>query len=515
MKTSSKENTTKKVKVNFRSFFLSIFSTIFIFGGSFLIYYFSKGYRIDVDGAITKTGVLTVQTEPSSVNLYINGNEIGKTPRSRTLNTGIQYVSLWKEGYREWKKNVNIVEEKSTPIYPFLILEKIENTVLWKSEKIVEKSWINKYSDYFVFLLKDSDTQYSLWTYKINPSLWDLNPNPIQILSLETNNIDLIISPNGEVAILEITTEIGVDSYLIELHEQSTLENLVSLDISDLVGYEISWAKDNQHIILESDVDIISIDTTRNIRYLLFKKSPLSNYIWSTDELGFFYLIEPLHTENDPTYMYALKQIKLDGTNTKYTIERAYFQKNAEYIEYYRTNEESCPEFTNSPECTQTTGQIIYFEVNQNSNGVYIQTDTSSYWYDIIKNKYRMISPYSAELIEFSPDSRKLLFTNGEGISVFTFEKEEEDHTEQIGSKNVDSLIKNEIPNIQWLSNSSYLAYIKDNTLFISEKDGENAQDIILMDNILLFSIKNSREYVVTLETDIQGIPSIIQYRIN
>ena len=66
MKTPNKKNS-----INPKKFALSLLSTIFIIGGSFLIYYFSKGYRIDISKKdIKKTGVIIVETEPSFANLY-------------------------------------------------------------------------------------------------------------------------------------------------------------------------------------------------------------------------------------------------------------------------------------------------------------------------------------------------------------------------------------------------------------------------------------------------------------
>jgi flagellar basal body-associated protein FliL len=82
---------TKKIKkeINIISLLISIFSVLFVVGGALVIFYFSKGYRISIsEKNIRKTGVLTVQTEPSPADLYINGDDIGRTPRSRTLMLG-------------------------------------------------------------------------------------------------------------------------------------------------------------------------------------------------------------------------------------------------------------------------------------------------------------------------------------------------------------------------------------------------------------------------------------------
>lgn len=512
MKTPKGENR-KKLKFEFRSLIISILSTVFILGASFSIYYFSKGYKLNIsEREITKTGVLTVESEPSLASLHINSNNVGRTPRSRTLDTGMHNISLRKEGYREWNKKVNILEEKSTPIYPLLLLENLKKETVWESESILEKYWVSENKEHFIYLQQDTNLTYSLWQYRINTSLWSLNQNPIQILSLETDNVGLNISPNGQLAILTLMEEDVEQNYLIELQKTSSLQDLQSLEIADLTNYETTWAKDSRYLILESTEDIISLDSTRNIRYLLTKKAEDQDYIWNTDKEGFFYIIERLDTEEDNTYIYSLKQLKLDGTNPTHTIEKAYFHKDGKYIEHYRNNGDSYPEFTNSPQSTQAIGQIIHFDVNQDAKGVYIKTDTSTYWYDIRKDKYLMVSAYPGELIQFAPNSKKLLFANGNHLYVFTFDKEEADHTEEIGSKKVDNLLKAEVSDINWLSNSSYVYYTKNNYLYISEKDGENNQEILELTNILLYSVKSSREHIVTLE---QGDTiTINQYKI-
>jgi hypothetical protein len=512
MKTPTKESS-KKEKLEIRSLLISIFSTIFILAGSFSIYYLSKGYKLNIsEREITKIGVLTVESEPSLATLYVEEKSVGRTPRSRTLDTGTYNISLKKEGYREWKKEVDILEEKSTPVYPLLLLEELKKETLWESESILEKYWISENKEHFIYLQQDTNLTYSLWQYRVNTSLWSLNQNPIQILELETKEVELDISPNGQLAILTITEEEGEQYYLIELQKVTSFEDLQTLEIADLTEYEITWAKDNRHLILESSEDIISLDTIRNVRYLLTKKSDTEEYIWNTDKEGFFYILEKLNTEEDSTYTYSLKQLKLDGTNPTYTIEKAYFQKDESYVEHYRNNGDSYPEFKNSPQATQAMGQITQFDVNQSAEGVYINTNTSTYWYDITKDRYLMVSPYPTELIQFAPDSNKLLFANGDYLYVFTFDKEEGDHTEEIGSMKVDNLLKTEVSDIKWLSNSSYVYYTKDNYLHISEKDGENNQQMLDLENILLYSVKTSREHIITLE---QGETfTINQYKI-
>ena len=504
----------KNVKTTIIRLLLSIFSILFVLGASFTIYYFSKGYRFDLSNKeIRKTGVITVQSEPSYANLYIAGEELGRTPRSRTLDTGIHTVSVWKKGYREWKKDVEVLEEKTTPIFPFLLLEDIERTTLWELESAVEKYWINKYSSHFIFLTQNEDETFTLWTYRVNSPIWNLTANPIQTLTIDSDDFDLQISPNGQLAILKTD-----DFYIIELQKTNVLENLTPLHtpLSD-EEYEISWAMDNRYVVFENEKEILSLDTSRNILYPLIEKENQEQYVWATDEESFLYTVETLHTEEDEQYIYAIKQRRLDGNNERYTIEKIYFQKDEQFIQHYRENGDNYPEFSNSPQSTQTTGQITDLNVNQSAKGVFIQTTTSSYWYSMESQKYRMIFPYSVELLRFSPNSEQLLFVNGENFHTFRFDKEEGDHTKILGSLKIDSLKKDTISELNWLSNSSHISYIEDGNLFISEDDGENREELIPTQNLLLYSIKNSREYIVTLEKEdsLEGFSlTINQYKI-
>lgn len=510
-----------KKEINVISLVMSIFSILFIIGGALLIFYFSRGYRINIsERNIKKTGVLTVQTEPSSADLYINGDDVGKTPKSRTLDIGINSISIKKEGYRDWNKQVEIVEEKSTLLFPLLILEQMIPLSVWEKGGTVEKTWMSDNEAYFIFSIKDETGQRSLWTYRINTPVWNLNPNPVQILTVtEEQNIDLKISHNGQKAVMVLAEGELENYYVVDLTAPILLETLEPITIPDIAKSTLSWSRDNRYIIMESATEISSLDTTLlpDIKEpnILLTKEPEVDYIWNTDEEGFFYILEDLHTEEDSTYIYALKQMLPNGDSPNYTIDKTYFQKQTSYIDYYRENGDSYPEFTTSPQATQAIGKITYFEVNQELNGVYIKTETSVYWYDITTNKYRMICTHPAELISFSPDSRKVLFVNDNNYYIFTLKKEEADHTEEIGTKKVKNITKEDTSQISWLSNSTYLYYIKGNKLQISEKDGENQMELLDIKPILLHTITQNREYIITLENDPEKVAVVInQYRL-
>ena len=186
----------------------------------------------------------------------------------------------------------------------------------------------------------------------------------------------------------------------------------------------------------------------------------------------------------------------MDGSSSKTLVNNLYFQKDARYIDSYKgdTGNGKFAPFTNSPQSTKSVGKLLGVRINQDAKGIYIKTETSSYWYNIGSKKYYLISPYSSELIQFSPDMYKLIFKDTTGYGVFTFQKEDGDHTVEIGSKSISGVDIN-TKNVNWLSNSSYIWYVKNNSMYIADKDGDNNVEILKDTNLFEY-------YVITMTGD-------------
>ena len=171
---------------------LPILTSIIILLGATIIYLYSSGYRIDIlKKEINITGVITVQSDPSATDMFVNGEKVGRAPRSHVLKVGEYDISLKKEGYKDWNKKVKVLEGKSTPIFPYLVYDKIISKEKWKSEGLIEKLWTSDSRNDLLFLQKDSNTSFSLWKYAINPLLWDFSTNPSKILTLNTTKSPL------------------------------------------------------------------------------------------------------------------------------------------------------------------------------------------------------------------------------------------------------------------------------------------------------------------------------------
>ena len=488
---------------------LSILSSIIILLGAAIIYLYSSGYRIDIfKREISLTGVITVQSEPAAADMYIGEDNVGRTPRSHVLRVGEYDILLKKDAYRNWSKKVTVVEGKSTPISPFLIYDTIASKEKWKSEGLIEKIWINETRNNILFLQKDSNSSYSLWEYTINMPIWDFSTNPLKILSLESNKIAISISPNGQRAILTSTDTETTSFYLLNTQQLNTLGSSNQLPFGNYSKYAMSWSKNNRYIMFDSSKELLSYDIEKRTFTTLLKKDVSTKYVWDTDTEGSLYIItEIVNDELENIYTYSLVQKSLAGNNTKTIIEKIYLQESEEYIKKYRETITDWQEFSNSPESTQSTGEIKDLDVNVNAKGMYISTSLASYWYFIDTSKFLMISPYPTELLYYSLDSFQLGFKDLNGYQIFTFDKEDEDHTVKIGSKSINSVKSN----FFWLSDSAYIYFKEDNSIYIADKDGDNKYSLAESANILDYVINSAREILDTFEKDSNGKLTIVE----
>ncbi len=497
---------------NKRVTLISALASLFLLIGTIVIYLYANGWRIDpLNQQVLKTGVLTVESDPFLSDLKIDGKNKGKTPKSASLQVGEYDITVSKDGYQDWNKEVEIKQEKSTNVFPWLVRKEIgkRNIETITGETFVN-SWMNTNSDHILILTYTQDEttlsfSYKLWLYNVNTTFWDLSSNPKVLLSFDATTqpeISILQSPNGQYAILKYAQESTSTTYLLDISKIGTLSDLTVLNTNQFDSYNMAWSNNNKYLMFESDQDLISFNIDRQTRYLLIKKSADTKYIWNTDEQGYFYTVETaLDNENDKVYAYILTQEEMDGSNPKVLVNDLFFQKNKEYILRYRDEdpELTSSSFTNSTASTKSVGMVEKIVVNQYAQGIYIQTDTASYWYNILTKRYYLISPYESNLVLFAPDNRKLLYKDTNGYGVFTFLKEEANPNVEIGSKSVGGL-NGSAKILGWLSNSLYIQYIQDNNVYICDKDGDN--NIMVLENADTFKhlgITYSRDNIFTI----------------
>lgn len=508
-----------KKSQQFFTIITSILATFTIYSISLLIFFYVQGWRIDFrDQSIKQVGVLTVESSPSAATIYVEGENKGKTNKSTTLDVGTYHVTVSKDGYFDWKKEVTIYEEKSTPVYPYLIKRKFESEEIYQSNLTLEKYWSDVHNNHLIMLLKN-ENYYTLVHYDINTGFWSLNPTPTTILTLnntenqQITDIDLLLSPSGQKAVLEVIGPQSSSKYIIPTTRVSSFSTILQtpLSLDEFTDYTISWSEDENYLMLDSENELISYNTNSDVKNLILKKTnPLD--VWSTDRNGFLYIFKNIEYEDETVLKYSLHQYNLDGSGDTEVIDALYFQKDPQYIENFRQTDFDFSFFTNSPECTQTIGEITDFTVRNEVQGLYIKTTESTYWYDITTGKYITVYPYPSDIVEFSADDDKILIKTPSEYIIFVFDKEEGDHTISIGSKGIKNLSFDLVNNIRWLSNSSYIQYEEGNLVNIADIDGDNKTPLISSENVIFWTVTSSRKELITVTTpkDDENIKTLI-----
>lgn len=492
---------------------LPIITSILVVVLSALLFFFAKGYTVDLQNkAVNRRGVITVNSRPVRVEIYIDNELIGKGSKSKAVNTGSHSVALKREKYHTWSKDVRALAETTTIITPWMLLKNPEKYTVWDSKKTYIAHWISEDENIALILLQEDEGTYALWRYKLQSGLLDIFDNPSKIWVSDNKDIEILLSPNGNHALLTLSNSDEKVKYLINTSSQFSTESSKPLDLGGRSEFKLQWAKDNKHLLLISPESILSYNINSQITYSMVSQSNNQQSIWRTDKNGNLYTLKDLSKPDDTVYTYSIEKQGLDGTGESYLISSISLQKDEKYIEHYRENPSNYIPFTNSPFNTQTVGKITDFDINVDIAGVFITTTSASYWYDNTSGTYIMINPYPSELLDFSKNNKHFLFNSNDSLYTFTFSKYSENPVEKTGSTQFTNAKKGDY--VGWIDNSNYYSYIKEEYLNIAEKDGDNETKVLPTKNMLFYNIEASKNSITTLEVDTKGDLLINQYRI-
>lgn len=91
-----------------------IASITFIAVGTYIAIQFAKGYRPTKEGNIQGTGLLAANSFPTAAEVYINGKLTSATNDTLSLRPGDYQVTIQKEGYIPWNKDLKVQAELVT-----------------------------------------------------------------------------------------------------------------------------------------------------------------------------------------------------------------------------------------------------------------------------------------------------------------------------------------------------------------------------------------------------------------
>lgn len=165
-----------------------------------LLLMYANGYRYDFkQGAVTKTGVLILESKPQKVNVYIN-NELKytKTPiNGDNLTPGLYDIKVAKNGYYPWEKKLKIENNLTTFAQDVILFKKSQGV------KIINGNFndftVSKDSEKIITLWQDETTA-EIWEYKLKEQSNKLllrnsiNDSEIKLGQWSKNNKNLILN---------------------------------------------------------------------------------------------------------------------------------------------------------------------------------------------------------------------------------------------------------------------------------------------------------------------------------
>jgi len=201
----------------------------------------NAGYRLDKDGKITQNSLLFVASHPSGAQAYIEGlyskyKTQGKTDTKFDLQEGRYRVTIQKNGYRSWQREMSLeggsVERLA---YPFLFPEKLDTKDL------------KEYSGESGIVSSSPDRK------------WIIVQNPDNLLSFDIFNTSDITKPNTNFSIPKGILSTGANQRLEIVEWSSDNSNILM---------KHSFNSDTEYVIINKDKP----ETSLNINALTGQK---------------------------------------------------------------------------------------------------------------------------------------------------------------------------------------------------------------------------------------------------
>ncbi|HNZ70744.1 MAG TPA: PEGA domain-containing protein [Candidatus Dojkabacteria bacterium] len=312
---------------------------ILIITGTIAVVLYSKGYRLSFkDSSVKQTGVLSVDSDPTQADISLMDKIIGKTAKTvGSLEEGKYSVSLLKDGYHPWVKQVEIMPSKSTFVHSYMIKNDIEGQLLTTIEGQLIDTLLSQNEDHLFFISsktfdKEKDVStiskvrpqsilnpsidmtydtnsteiVTLQEYRFNRAFWDISENPKTILNIPTTQFystEALPTENGEYILFTLTNYSQDISNITNPDEMKTYitdkrsfiattndntAQLIEVQLDSYYeNYSITWADDNKNIILSNKSEVLSFNFNTGATTVLLKNPS----IWTTDTYGNFYYL--------------------------------------------------------------------------------------------------------------------------------------------------------------------------------------------------------------------------------
>lgn len=221
--------------VKIRSFLIPFVTVCSILGSSLVVIAYGRGYRLDISkNNLRSTGLISATSEPVGAQVYVNGQLKSATNNSFNLDPGWYAVSITKEGYGSWQKQLRIQGEIVARADAYLFPT---NPSLGPLTTLgVQKPILSPDGSKIAYIIPSCSARSSqkaclpagragLWVYELSDGPLGRNRDPIQLSTTDTFAIENALlqwSPDST-QILALTT---TNTRLYSLDKPETFQDM-------------------------------------------------------------------------------------------------------------------------------------------------------------------------------------------------------------------------------------------------------------------------------------------------
>lgn len=256
---------------------LAIFLGILATSGA--IFFYARGFKINPqNGRIEKTGMILAKSTPDGAKVFVDGKLVTATNSPISLKPGTYRITIIKDGYSTWEKELPVKEELVTNINALLIPKTPELKPLTASGAFLPK--LSEDKDKIAYLVKSGEKP-GLWLFPLSSSpltFFRNNPRPLALDTKEASAsaaTEVAWAPDDS----QVLATLGSRFYLLETNKLNSppLKKILEPESTQLAWEEEKTQKKAllaQRFGLENDWGKIATDSAT---------------LWSPDERHFLY----------------------------------------------------------------------------------------------------------------------------------------------------------------------------------------------------------------------------------
>lgn len=248
------------------------------------LFFYAKGYNYNnKTGALEKTGIIVVKSNPDAAAIYLNNGLFRSTSNTSITNlkSGLYNLRIEKEGYSPFQKDVPVKEEYVTEVTALLIPLSPELKPLTTTGVI--SPVLTSTRDKIIFLTKDRQKP-GIWSLNLAGNLFSLFKGNIDVLVPDQSRAafsiaeKIYLSPNDEEALVAMNKN---GYYALNL---TNITPVAQATASAQISFD-NWAK----ITAEKNRNLLNRFKLPNT---FTEIAADTSTLWSPDEKRFLYAIK-------------------------------------------------------------------------------------------------------------------------------------------------------------------------------------------------------------------------------